>query len=160
MRSNPSSVRAALIAAAGTALALTAIPALAALGGSADSVSTDSSVLRGQLRSTGLTQYDVQEIDGATATVREYSTRAGQVFAVTWQGIAPPNLQQLLGDFYPRLQAAAASARASQGTAVHRLFRVDQPDFVMRSMARMRDFRGVAYIPDLVPDGVSVEQLP
>jgi hypothetical protein len=160
MRSNPSSVRAALTAAASITLALTAIPALAGLGSSADSVSTDSSVLRGVVRITGLMQYDVQEIDGAASTVREYSTRAGQVFAVTWQGIAPPNLQQVLGAYYMRLHAAAASARASQGTAVHRLFRVDQSDFVMRSVARMRDFHGVAYIPALVPDGVSVDQLP
>jgi hypothetical protein len=160
MRFNPSSVRVAFTAAAVTALALTAIPAFAALGGSADSISTDGAVLRGILRSTAFTQYDVQEIDGEATTVREYSTRSGQVFAVTWQGLAPPNLQQVLGDYFSRLKAAAAAARASQGTSVHRVFQVDQPDFVLRSSAHMRDFHGVAYIPALVPEGVTAEQLP
>ena len=160
MSFNPSSVRAAFTAVAVTALALTAIPAFAALGGSADSINTDGSVLRGILRGTAFTQYDVQEIDGGVSTVREYSTRAGQVFAVTWQGAAPPNLQQVLGDYFSRLQAASAAARASEGTSVHRVFHVDESDFVLRSIARMRDFHGVAYIPALVPEGVAAEQLP
>jgi hypothetical protein len=143
-----------------TILTLTAIPAFAALGGSADSISIDGSVLRGILRSTAFTQYDVQEIDGGISTVREYSTRAGQVFAVTWQGAAPPNLQQVLGDYFSRLNAASVAARASQGTSAQRFFQVDQSDFVLRSFARMRDFHGVAYIPALVPEGVTAEQLP
>ena len=160
MSFNPSSVRAAFTAVAVTVLTLTAIPAFAALGGSADSISTDGTVLRGILRGTAFTQYDVQEIDAGASTVREYSTRAGQVFAVTWQGAAPPNLQQVLGDYFSRLKAASAAARASEGTAVHRVFHVDQSDFVLRSFARMRDFHGVAYIPALVPEGVAAEQLP
>jgi hypothetical protein len=160
MRPQSSIVRAAIAAAAGIALASLATPALASLGGTADSVHTDSSALRGMLRSTPQVQYDVQEIDSSAVTVREYVTRAGQVFAVTWQGIAPPNFEQLLGSYYTRLQAGAAAAQSAHGPAAHRHYGINQSDFVMQSMGRMGNFHGVAYVPSLVPAGVDVGQLP
>ncbi|HWG76200.1 MAG TPA: DUF2844 domain-containing protein [Steroidobacteraceae bacterium] len=160
MRPNPSIVRAAIAAAAGIALASLATPALAALGGTPDTVNTDSSVLHGMLRSIPEVQYDVQEIDSSTVTVREYVTRAGKVFAVTWQGVTPPNFQQVLGDYYTRLHAGAAAAHANQGPAAHRHYGIHQSDFVMQSLGRMGNFHGVAYIPALVPTGVDVSQLP
>jgi len=160
MRPKPSIVRTSIAAVAGIALASLATPAFAALGGTADSVSTDTSVMRGMLRSIPQVQYDVQQITSSAVTVREYVTRGGQVFAVTWQGIAPPNFQQLLGTYFPRLQAAASSAHASQGPAAHRHFGIAQSDFVMQSAGRMGNFHGVAYIPSLVPEGVEVGQLP
>lgn len=160
MRPNPSIVRAAIAAAAAIAVASLATPALAALGGTADSVTTDTSVMRGMLRSIPEVQYTVQEIDSSAVTVREYVTRAGQVFAVTWQGIAPPNFQQLLGNYYSRLQAGAVAARASRGPAAHRHYGINQSDFVMQSLGRMGNFHGVAYVPSLVPEGVDVDQLP
>ena len=160
MRPQSSIVRAAIAAAAGIALASLATPALASLGGTADSVHTDSSALRGMLRSTPQVQYDVQEIDSSAVTVREYVTRAGQVFAVTWQGVAPPNFQQLLGSYYTRLQAGAAAAQSAHGPAAHRHYGINQSDFVMHSMGRMGNFHGLAYVPSLVPAGVDVGQLP
>jgi hypothetical protein len=152
--------RAAIAAAAGIALASLTTPALAALGGAADSVTADTTVLRGMLRSVPQVQYDVQEIDSNTATVREYVTRGGQVFAVSWQGFAPPNFQQLLGEYFQRLQPAAAAAAASHGAAAHRHYGIEQSDFVMHSFGRQGDFHGIAYIPSLVPQGVDVGQLP
>jgi len=160
MRSKSSIVRAAVAAAAAIAVASLAPPALASLGGTAASVNSDSSALRGMLRSTPEVQYDVQEIDSSAVTVREYVTRAGQVFAVTWQGIAPPDFQQLLGSYYTRLQAGAAAAHRTQGAAANRHYGINQSDFVMHSMGRMGNFHGVAYIPSLVPAGVDVGQLP
>ncbi|HEX4025672.1 MAG TPA: DUF2844 domain-containing protein [Steroidobacteraceae bacterium] len=140
------------------AIVALASPALAALGGSADSVSADSSAMRGQLRSTSLVQYDMQEITQGAQTVREYVTRSGQVFAVTWQGPVPPDLRQLLGTYFGRFQeAAAASHRTNPG--VHRQLNIVQSDLVVQSSGRLRAFRGLAYLPALVPDGVSVDQL-
>ncbi len=149
----------ALASALGCALVLAPLaPALAALGGSADSVSADTAALRGQLFSTGLVQYDVQEIDSGTLTVREYVTRSGQVFAVTWRGPFMPNLQQLLGNYYSRFQSAAVAAHQAH-PGIHRQLSVVQPDLVLLSAGRMRDFHGIAYLPALVPTGVSVSDL-
>ena len=151
--------RLAAASAIGCALGLASLtPAMAALGGSADSVRADSAALRGQLRSTGLVPYDVQQIDSGSLTVREYVTRTGQVFAVTWRGPLLPNLQQLLGSYYARFQAAAVAAhQASPG--IHRQLSLVRPDLVLLSAGRMRDFHGVAYLPALVPAGVSVSEL-
>ncbi len=143
----------------GLALWLACPPAaLAALGGSADSAARDSTEMRGVLRSTSLVQYDVQEIDSGALTVREYVTLQGQVFAVTWQGPEMPNLRQLLGDYFGRFQTAAVAAhRASPG--IHRQLSIVQSDLVVQSAGRLRDFHGVAYLPALVPQGVSVGAL-
>ena len=160
MKPNPFPGRAAIAAAAGLALASLATPAMAALGGAADTVNTDTTVLRGMLRSVPQVQYDMQEIDSNAVTVREYVTRGGQVFAVTWQGIAPPNFQQLLGEYFPRLQHTAGAGTTNRGVASHRHYAIAQSDFVMNSFGRQGDFHGTAYLPSLVPEGVDIGQLP
>jgi Protein of unknown function (DUF2844) len=135
-----------------------AAPAIAALGGSADSVTADSAVMRAVPRRTSLVQYDVQEIQSGNLTVREYVTRQGQVFAVTWQGPEMPNLQQLLGEYFGSFQAAAVAAQ--QGNpGIHRQLSITRSDLVLLSSGRMRDFHGYAYLPALVPEGVSVSAL-
>jgi len=148
-----------LLALAAVALsAAPASPALASLGGNADSVSTDSSALKGQLRSTPSVQYDVQEITSGILVVREYVTRSGQVFAVTWQGPVLPNLQQLLGDYFARFQSTAVAAHQAN-PGIHRQLSIAQSDLVVQSSGRLRSFRGLAYLPSLLPAGVSVSEL-
>jgi Protein of unknown function (DUF2844) len=135
-----------------------ATPARAALGGSAASVTADSALMRAVPRSTSLVQYDVQQIQSGDLTVREYVTRQGQVFAVTWQGPEMPNLQQLLGDYFGSFKAAAVAAHRSY-PGIHRQLSITRSDFVLLSSGRMRDFHGLAYVPALVPAGVSVSAL-
>jgi hypothetical protein len=132
--------------------------ALAALGGDAGSVATDRVMFAAQLRSTATLQYDVHEISSGAQTVHEYVSRQGQVFAVTWQGSVPPNLRQLLGEYFGRFQSAAVVAH-QQSPGQHRQFNLAQPDFVILSSGRLRNFRGIAYLPTLLPAGVTAEQL-
>jgi Protein of unknown function (DUF2844) len=132
-------------------------PAAAHLGGDADSVSADRDALHAQLRSTPMGQYELHEISTASGTVvHEYMTPQGKVFALTWQGSLPPNLRQLFGNYYQQFQAGAA---AQARTGMHRLLSIAQPDLVVQSMGRLRDFRGKAYVPSLVPAGVAVADL-
>jgi hypothetical protein len=145
----------------GFAVALTfvpawmAAPAWAHLGGDVTSVQADTAALRAQIRSTATVQYDVHEISNDGLVVHEYTTRQGQVFAVTWQGPFKPDLRQLLGPYFATFQSAAAQQRA--GT--HRVFALARPDLIMVSTGHLLAFRGMAYIPSLVPQGVSVQQL-
>jgi hypothetical protein len=132
--------------------------ALAALGGDTASVAADRIAFAAQLRSTATLQYDVHEIDSGAQTVREYVTRQGQVFAVTWQGALQPNLRQLLGQYFPRFQSAAAAAH-QQSPGQHRQFQLTQPDLVILSSGRLRNFHGIAYLPTLMPAGVTTDQL-
>jgi hypothetical protein len=132
-------------------------PALAHLGGDTDSVSADRDAMQAQLRSIPMQLYNVHEITTAGGgVVHEYSTRQGTVFAVTWQGQLPPDLAQLFGSYYKQYQdAAAAQSRAG----MHRQLNISGADFVVASTGRMRSFRGAAYVPSLVPAGVSVAEL-
>jgi hypothetical protein len=133
-------------------------PALAALGGDVRSVSSDKEMMQGSLQTTPMQQYDLHEITTSGGTlIHEYMTRQGKVFALTWRGPFPPNLQQLFGSYYTQYQNAAA-ANALPGN--HRMLSVHQPDFVVQAVARMRAYHGTAYIPSLVPAGVSVATLP
>jgi hypothetical protein len=130
----------------------------AALGGTVDSITADTGVLRGQLRSTGFVDYDMHQISSGQLVVNEYATRAGQVFAITWHGPLPPDLQQLLGTYFPRFQSAAAAAQQAN-PGVHRVFNLAQSDLVIRTIGRLRAFGGIAYLPALVPSDVSIDQL-
>lgn len=144
-----------------SALALTlcaawmSAPAWANLGGDGASVMADSAALRGQLRTTPTVQYDMHAISNDGLVVHEYTTRQGRVFAVTWQGPFKPDLRQLLGDYFASYQSAASQQRAGS----HRVFALSRPDLVIESTGRLRGFRGLAYLPALVPSGVSVQQL-
>jgi hypothetical protein len=133
--------------------------ALANLGGSFESVSADRTALKGVLRSTEMTQYDVHEIDFGSTVVREYVARSGTVFAVTWHGPTPPNLQQLFGsNYFARFHNAAAAA-AQDHPSSHRQFSLNQSDFVVQSAGHMRSFVGRAYLPALMPAGLSASDL-
>jgi hypothetical protein len=131
--------------------------AMAALGDSSDSIAADQLMLRGQLRTVPMTQYDVHQISmNSSAIVREYVTRSGTVFAVTWQGPTPPNLRQLFGGYFTRYTNAAAAQSRPGG---HHLFTLNQSDLVVQSVGHMRAFEGRAYLPALLPAGVSISDL-
>lgn len=149
----PATVRVSVAAA--VLLSLISDYACAHLGGDTSSVGVDRVALASTQSTTARQLYDVHELTTSGGTVREYATRDGQVFAVTWQGIRPPNLRQIFGDdYYARYQAAAVAARQSQG-GIRRELAVRQSDFVAHSFGHMRAFRGAAYIPALVPAGFS-----
>jgi hypothetical protein len=155
----PSDVRAALALCAFSLFGtlLLQAPAAAHLGGDADSVTVDRDALHAQLRSTPMQQYDRHEISTASGTlVREYVTRQGTVFAVTWRGPLPPDLRQLFGKYYEQYQSTAA---AQPRPGMHRQLNIAGPDLVVQATARLRAFGGRAYLPGLVPAGVSVADL-
>jgi hypothetical protein len=133
-------------------------PAAAHLGGNVDSVGADRAALRAQLRSTPMQQYDLHEITTAGGTlVHEYATRQGTVFAVTWQGAVPPDLHQLFGNYYEQYQSAVA---AQPRPGMHRHLSIAAGDLVVQSTGHLRAFHGRAYVPSLVPAGVSAADLP
>lgn len=135
-----------------------ATPVWAALGGNADSPAADAQVLRGQLTRTPLVAYDVHQITTGALVIDEYVTRSGQVFAVTWHGPTEPNLRQLLGTYFGRVESAAKAAHQAN-PGIHRQFALSEPDLVVQVAGRLRSFHGIAYLPALVPQGVSISQL-
>ena len=139
------------------AFAWLASPASASLGGDTVSVSDDSVKLRGQLVSTGMLQYNRHDITTGSGTViHEYLSRSGKVFAVTWKGPTPPDLRQLFGSYFEPFRSAAAAHSQPGG---HRQVSIAQSDFIVQATGHMRAFQGKAYVPSLVPSGVSVAEL-
>jgi hypothetical protein len=137
---------------------LASLPVCASLGGDVGSVSADSVSFKGQLLSTGMLQYDQHDITTPSGTVvHEYLSRAGKVFAVSWHGPMPPDLRQLFGSYFVSYQSAAA---AQSRPGMHRQLNVALSDFVVQASGHLRAFQGKAYVPSLVPAGLSVTDLP
>jgi hypothetical protein len=78
------------------------------------------------------------------------------VFAVTWQGPTPPDLRQLFGSYFEPFRSAAAAQSRPGG---HRQLSIAQSDFVVQAIGHLRTFQGKAFVPSLVPAGVSVAEL-
>ena len=131
--------------------------ARAALGADAASVPADCAQLQGELASTSLELYDIDEItDGSGMRVREYLNRAGIVFAVAWSSPAPPDLQQLLGMHF---SAYATALAALDHPGLHRSVRIDSAGLIVEAGGHLRAYTGRAYVPALIPTGVTNEEL-
>lgn len=131
----------------------------AALGGNVEPVTNVNSqaIVRTPLRVIPSNGYTVHEsISEAGVTVREYTSQQGTVFAVTWSGPSMPDLQQLLGGYFPQFKDAMTERR-SRG--IRGPVTLQQDDLVVESRGHMRDFRGRAYAPNLLPPQVSVEEI-
>ncbi len=136
------------------ALALAAIPAtaLATLGQDETSAASDRVQLRAKHAVRPAAGYAIDELQlPSGTTVREFISPEGKVFAVAWQGPVLPDLRQILGDAtFQRYTNRELSPRISRS---HRV--VQQPDLVIHSSGRVRAFRGMAYVPALLPAGVT-----
>jgi len=132
------------------------LPAFAALGGDATSVDADVAKMKGEARATAVAGYTVSQITLPTGTViNEYVSAEGKVFAVTWKGPSVPDLQQTLGSYFAAFQAAGSVPHGAN----HHQFRVQQSDFVMQTGGHMRAWRGVAYVPSLLPPNFSLDDI-
>ncbi len=90
-------------------------------------------------------------------TLREYATPAGVVFAVVWRGPVLPDLNAVLGGYFNAFKVGVEQARASgrRGAPAN----VQRDGLVLKSSGRMRNFSGYAYAPDLIPSGVSINDV-
>lgn len=147
--------RYAAILAFGLSLLSLAGSARAELGGNAASIEADRAHMLASVRQTPSQNYTVHEITTPSGTVvREYLAPSGQVFAVAWNGPMMPDLKQLFGANFARFQAAAQSRGMRRGP-----FMLSAPDLVIHSGGHMRSFYGRAYLPQLVPANVSVDEI-
>jgi Protein of unknown function (DUF2844) len=129
----------------------------AVLGEPVSSVETDRLALAGQLSMIPAQLYTIQEITTSELVVREYES-SDTVFAVVWRGRRPPNLVSLLGSYFQEYQEAAAAA-ASNGPRMRGMTRIQGSRVVVETGGHPGDVRGRAYIPSLLPPGVTKEML-
>lgn len=129
----------------------------ATLGGNAGSVTTDRKALSAVHRATtSRGAYTVQEIVTDAATVREYLSSSGVVFAVAWQGMVTPDLTTLLGSYAGAYQAALQQTVRKRGLRRQQVL-TDQ--VVVEKWGHMRNLQGRAYAPALMPAGVTIDEI-
>lgn len=133
--------------------------AWAVLGEPASSVETDRVALAGHLSMIPAQRYTIQEITISELMVREYVS-GDTVFAVSWRGRRPPNLVSLLGSYFQEYQeAAAAAVSKSNGPRMRGMARIQGSRVVVEAGGHPGDIRGRAYIPSLLPSGVTKEMI-
>lgn len=161
MKAFSSSLPIALALGVALLAALATVPARAGLGDKADSAESDRMSMKGQLRERSEPGYSVEEITAGTGTVvREYVSSSGVVFAVSWYGPAMPNLQQAFGSYFTQFQSAVASQRARgiqhRG---HSHLEIHTSALIVHAGGHMRQYFGIAYVPSLMPQNLSVSDL-
>jgi hypothetical protein len=132
------------------------LPAFAGLGGDAASVDADVVKMKGQARATPIAGYTMSEITLPSGTVvHEFVSAEGKVFAVSWKGMAVPDLSQTLGTYFSEYKTAATATPH----AGHHNLTVQQTDLVVRTGGHMRNWYGQAYVPSLLPPNFSLDEI-
>jgi hypothetical protein len=147
---------------ASAALLGISLPAWASLGGNVSSLETDRVQMRASAHVMQRGAYEVHEMQVPGGTVvDEYVSPQGTVFAVSWHGQFPPPMQQILGTYFQQY-ATALQAQANQPQPKmygHRPLNIQQQGLVVQTAGHMRAHSGRAYLPDLLPPGMTVNQI-
>lgn len=134
---------------------LTGLPAGAELGGNVATIQADQEHMKGTRRVISNAAYSVHEIQASTGTmVREFVSPAGTVFAVAWQGPWTPDLRQLLGSYFDQYTQAVQNKRARRAPVS-----IQEDGLVVEAGGRMRSFSGRAYLPQMMPQGVTAQAI-
>jgi len=132
-------------------------PVCAGLGESSGSIESDRNVLSASRHTmTALSGYTVEEITSDSVAVREYIAPSGVVFGIAWNGLVHPDLAPLLGSYAEEYQQALEQTPRKPG---RRRLQVKTPRVVVEKWGHMRNLRGRAYAPALIPPGVSIDEI-
>lgn len=98
-------------------------------------------------------RYTVHQIDTDAGSIREYSDKnTNLVFGIAWDGYSPPNLDQLLGSFADEYNRGLDETPKEKGKRIHEL---KTHHIIVQKWGHMRNLRGRAYSPTLMPAGVN-----
>jgi hypothetical protein len=131
--------------------------ARATLGEGAASITRDRNALSAAKKATtSHASYTVQEVASDATTVREYLNLSGVVFAVAWNGMTHPDLTTLLGSYAGEYRDAKRRIQRQHG---QKRSRVEANRVIVETWGHMRNLRGRAYLPALLPEGVSANEI-
>jgi len=129
--------------------------ALAELGGGAETVNRDRTYFKATESVKQAPTHTIHEMQTpAGARLREYVSPSGTVFGVAWESSTRPDLKQLLGSHFDQYAQAIQTTRQRRGPVV-----VRSAGLVVESAGHMRGFVGHAYIPSLMPEGVTAHDV-
>jgi hypothetical protein len=131
--------------------ALLAPDARATLGGDVTSVEANQRQLGGARNVKKLATGERHDLTLPTGVVvHEYVSASGAVYAITWHGPQMPDLRELMGPYFAQL-----SHRTSR--LGHHQLSLTGADLEVRSAGHRHTFGGRAWVPSLVPAGVTID---
>ncbi len=101
--------------------------------------------------------YDVRASAVNGVSINEYFSAEGIVFAVSWRGVAQPDLTDVLGSYYSDYDKASREQLPVQRRGKSAV--ITSSEIVVKKFGHMRDVRGLAVVPSLLPAGVRLEDL-
>lgn len=130
----------------------------ATLGKTVDSIENDRGAFFAITKSANFrSNYVVHNIQSGGASIREYVSSSNNiVFAIAWNGVAHPDLNQLLGSYSDEYQQALKQTVRIRGRRQHLL---KTPRLVVEKWGHMRNLQGRAFDPSLIPAGVSSDEI-
>jgi hypothetical protein len=137
---------------------LVATQARASLGKGEGTVAQDMGPLSATSHTTvNYQNFKIHEIGAIGLRLREYVSKSGVVFGLAWNGISQPSLSLLLADYFdeysktiahPAKRRLRGSSRATRGSSI-----------IVEKSGHLRNFFGRAYVPGLIPTGVTVNEI-
>lgn len=138
---------------AGVVLASLPLSSWATLGDNAASVNADATTLNASVTTESNKNYTLYKLQlPSTTIVNEYVDSTGNVFAVTWKGPHNPNINQVLGNYFARLQDKPLFADHSSA-------RFAESDFHAFVRGSIHNHFGKAYLPQSLPTNVTGEDI-
>jgi len=97
--------------------------------------------------------YTVRDVHYGRALMREFIAPTGVVFALDWKGMPEPDVKNLLGSSTDdeRLEDLLPILRRRNSTT-----RISERDIIWEKSGTSRNLYGRAYVPYLVPSGVTI----
>ncbi|MGO9124758.1 MAG: DUF2844 domain-containing protein [Terriglobales bacterium] len=134
------------------------LPTFAALGGDLSSVEADQAHMKASLKTTAGQSYTLHEIKTPMGSiVHEFVSADGRVFAVAWRGPSMPPMQQILGGYFEQYSAGVQAHHAAH--VGRSPLNIQQPGLVVQSSGHPRGYFGRAYVPEMLPQGVTPDQI-
>jgi len=100
--------------------------------------------------------YTVHQIQLDGVMLKEFEDSTGVVFAVSWQGVKPPDLSVIFGSYFQEYKQEREKISPIKG---QRHVNLQTSSLKVSSGGQMRNLHGFADVPKLVPACVNLETL-
>lgn len=129
----------------------------ASLGDHESSIDKDQEQIAGRQKAvTPKGNFKIHEMTAHGHRVREFVNSKGLVFAVSWQGVADPDLSVLMGNYYQELQTARANQKLAHG---RKPLVIKSENFTYAKSGHPRNLHTIVYLNGQLPEGVRAEDL-
>ncbi len=100
--------------------------------------------------------FKIHEMTAHSARIREFTNGSGKIFAISWRGVADPNLEPLLGSYYQEFQNARKNQKISHG---RKPLSIKTANLVYQKSGHMRDLHSLVYLNGQLPAGIEPKDL-